>query len=123
MPACEAPPAAHGFAVAAQGLAAETLAAHGLAVFCAHGFAGAQGFTGGLAAHGLADMLWVFDLGAQGFDVAQGFTAAAEVFPRIREASWSEGRSRVMAKSHGSNEKIAPLNQCGPGSHEKKSAA
>ena len=108
MPACEAPPAAHGFAVAAQGLAAETLAAHGLAVFCAHG---------------LADMLWVFDLGAQGFDVAQGFTAAAEVFPRIREASWSEGPSRVMAKSHGSNEKIAPLNQCGPGSHEKKSAA
>jgi hypothetical protein len=104
-------------AVAAHGLAAETLAAQGLAVFCAHGFAGAQGFTAGLAAHGLAGTHGFFDFGAQGFAVA------AEVFPKIWEASWSEGPSKVMAKSHGSNEKIAPLNQCGPGSHQKKSAA
>ncbi len=119
MPACDVA------AAGAQGLADETLTAHGLAVFWAHGLAacGAQGFTGGLAAQGLAGTQGFFDFGAQGFDTAQGFAAAAEGVPKNREANWSEGPSRVMAKNHGSSEKIAPLNQCGPGSHQKKKAA
>jgi len=99
------------------------LAAQGLAGFCGHGLAGAQGFTAGLAAQGLSDAHGFFDFGAHGFDAAQGLAAAAEVFPKIREASSSEGPSKIMAKSHGRIEKIAPLNQCGPGSHQKKRAA
>jgi len=63
------------------------LAAQGLAGFCGHGLAGAQGFTAGLAAQGLSDAHGFFDFGAHGFDAAQGLAAAAEVFPKIREAS------------------------------------
>ena len=123
MPDCEAALGAHGLAVAAQGLAAEPSAAQGLLGFCALWLAGVQGFTDGLAAQGLAGAHGFFDFGAQGFDTAQGFATAVEVFPKIREANWSEGPSKVMAKSHGRSEKIVPLNQCGPGSHQEKRAA
>jgi hypothetical protein len=83
------PLAAQGFC-AAQGLAG--LAAHGLAVCAPQGFAGAllaQGLTG---AHGFVA------LGAHGFDTAQGFAAAGEAVPKIREAIWSDGPSKVIAK-------------------------
>jgi hypothetical protein len=74
----------------------------------------AQGLTG---AHGF------FVLGAQGFDTAQGFAALDEEVPKICEANWSEGPSKVMAKSQGRKEKIAPFNHRGPGNQPKKKAA
>jgi hypothetical protein len=84
-------------------LAAQGFLAQGLAGFEAHGLVGAHGF---------------FDFGAQGFDTAQGFAAPEVAVPKICEANWSDGPSKVMAKSQGRREKSAPLNQFGPGSQE-----
>jgi hypothetical protein len=106
--------AAQGFC-AAQGLA--DLAAHGLAT-CAP-----QGFAGPLVAHGLTGAQGFFTLAAQGFDTAQGFAPADEAVPKIREAIWSDGPSKVIAKIQGRKENIAPFNQRGPGSQPKKKAA
>jgi hypothetical protein len=46
-----------------------------------------------------------------------------EAVAKIWEATWSEGPSKVIAKSQGRREKIAPLNQYGPGIQPKKKAA
>ena len=48
---------------------------------------------------------------------AHGFTAVDEEgVSRNREASCSDGSSRVITNSHGKRENTAPLNQFGPGS-------
>jgi len=139
MPPWETVPAAQGFAApvvqglagcAARGFDAWALAAQGfcavqgLAGFAAHGLAVCRphGFAGALVAQGLTGAHGFFVLGAHGF-AAQGFAAPDDAVPKIREAIWSDGPSRVIAKIQGRKEKIAPFNQRGPGNQPKKKAA
>ena len=116
MPPSEAAPGSHGLpAFGAQGFTAGALAEQGLLA--------AQGFAGAWDAHGLTGAQGFFGIGAQGFAMAQGFAAAGVAVPKIWEANWSEGPSKVMAKSQGRSEKSAPLSQCGPGSQGWKKRA